>query len=521
MAHKPSRTRLKIDNAAETVPRVIHGGGKTPDRGEWGLVLRPLTGQALLVLVPKDGSPRAWRGEAHSDAVAMPKGAVASVEAEVAAIKTLLSDDLGPVGAIALRGEWRAWMTCSPDGPLVELERKLAYVTIRVWNEGRGWSWQITRSPRWFAEPRQSPVQSSKQLSAAVLAAVRTATDLAAEACSQRDTRRRGALDDGYTGTRGAAVPSKTRAGRGLSEDWSPGTKAPRKPRARKAAPAPAPAPQTAPMAVEAKAVADAAVEILDAIDRGESIGRPVRAAPVQNALAFLRAMFKSDHPTPWILEGWLFDGKISGDKATVDELMEELDNAVKGKKRTVPADWAERGQDLRTYLEATPRWTWRTRKLITRARELVDRPSCRAPERVAVAKAIQKAADALSRAKADASQKEALQVLGFSALRLASDCAAGQRALFGGRAPVPAPAPKAEPKPAPKRSPRVTKRSRPSNASATQASPQATAPKPARKPRSAPSTKALTQAQKDAAIGQAMKSSMDDALAKLLGGAR
>ncbi len=226
-------TRLKVDNGAETVPRLIQGHGRLPGRaGEWGLVLLPTAGIGMLVAEWKDPEkgPGVWHigsdGGRGGDGPRPPRpGTVGVMEAQLTALRALRErGERAEMGDIALRGEWRAWMHCTSDGPVVELHRKMGgYIEARLESDPTdgSWAWTLARKGRWHGEPDER-TGSGASLRAAIEAVVQASVALAGASCGVRDTRRRGALDADYTGKAGAVRPSRSRAGRSVA-GWAPG----------------------------------------------------------------------------------------------------------------------------------------------------------------------------------------------------------------------------------------------------------------------------------------------------------
>lgn len=217
-------TRLKIVNPAENVPRVIHGWGKLPDgKGEWGLVLRPTQAQGILLVDwtgLEDREPGVWSalpgGVADGPVLPTP-GSAAPLEPHLKTMEAMLAegqDEERPT--ISLRGEWRAWMHCTKDGPVVELHRKLGgYMEVFLESDPTTgmWSWKVVRKERWGGRGTHRK-GTATSLRNAVHLSTGSSVNLAGEACGVRDTHRRGHYDEGYTGRAGAVRPSKTKAGR-------------------------------------------------------------------------------------------------------------------------------------------------------------------------------------------------------------------------------------------------------------------------------------------------------------------
>ena len=211
MAKRP--TLLRIDNAAEDVPRRIQGSGRTPNGGTWGLVLLPHNQVGTLLLAAKDGSVRQWRQTDRSDCPQMPTDSV-ELDPAVAALHSLGRQRLGPRTPITLKGEWKGHMKCTEYGPVVTLRRTLnSYVELLIESTNgprREWRWTLKRSKRWFTEGTERS-GTSVALLGAIRAALASAEGVVGEACTVRDTRRRGAKDKDYKGRVGAVREAKVR----------------------------------------------------------------------------------------------------------------------------------------------------------------------------------------------------------------------------------------------------------------------------------------------------------------------
>ena len=211
MAKRP--TLLRIDNAAEDVPRRIQGSGRTPNGGTWGLVLLPHNQVGTLLLAGKDGTVRQWRQTDRSDCPQMPTDSV-ELDPAVAALHSLGRQRLGPRTPITLKGEWKGHMKCTEYGPVVTLRRTLnSYVELLIESTNgprREWRWTLKRSKRWFTEGTERS-GTSVALLGAIRAALASAEGVVGEACTVRDTRRRGAKDKDYKGRVGAVREAKVR----------------------------------------------------------------------------------------------------------------------------------------------------------------------------------------------------------------------------------------------------------------------------------------------------------------------
>jgi hypothetical protein len=195
--------KLSFVNAAEDIPRQIRAYGKAC-HGEFGLVLRPTEQRGALVLIGKDGA-RFWRSQG-TDAPSTPEGSLDTKDA-VALVKTEQKAMLES-GPITLKGQWSGWMHCDNGTPRVEITRKLAaYGILTITSSPKGWTWAVTRTEKWFSKPG-SDTGTAATLSRAIEAGLARAMGLLGEACSVRDSRRRGALDAGWA-VEHPVVPAK------------------------------------------------------------------------------------------------------------------------------------------------------------------------------------------------------------------------------------------------------------------------------------------------------------------------
>jgi len=500
-------TRLKIDNDRETVPRLVTGYGKTPDRkGEWGLVLRP--GEAKGLLLVDNGVMKRWECTKLSDAPKLPDEVLQDGAAALDALAALREGAPTDVGDIALRGEWKAWMDWSTGKPVVKLHRQLGgYLQIRIEADGRGdsWAWRLQRdNSRWYTANRadRSRLMTARTLREAIWAAANESLAFAGEVCAQRDTRRRGAIDKTYTGKRGAAVPSKESGGRDAA-GWVARRKAkpPSKPKAAKKAkptkrskarPAPAAAgkhnddggptsdtvatvvpvfdakavPKTAGrmtaarqahIAADAQQAADEVVpELKHALRRaaGLSMGSAAEWDTVITTIRGLdtgaadRVETYARQPGVSVAAWWDRTGKALVDQAQLDGAnAAELDTGVR------------RALEL---LRSAPLVLARVRWLLVKATDLARVPRCRGDERQVLLEALEAASVAYEEARSGVvsglqSRTELRRVirpverLALSVAKAARTCAAGQRDLFSARKETGAKGAKPKPKPSPK----------------------------------------------------------------------
>ncbi len=228
-------TPLKVDDPVEDVPRLIVGAGRH-NRREWALVLRPTDARGMLGYEMEDGL-RVWTSDAVGDAPTMPTSACAEKQC-VADLKELQRGVGKKPGDITLKGRWKAAMICGTGHPQVVLERAVASyakLVIRSLKQGL-WEWTLTRSARWFAAAT-TQTGTAGALRTAIAAAAQALEGVVGEACTVRDTRRRGAVDQAYTGTSPAQAAQPVGPGtRGRDiEGFDPKPpKPPKAPRSRK-----------------------------------------------------------------------------------------------------------------------------------------------------------------------------------------------------------------------------------------------------------------------------------------------
>ena len=95
--------------------------------------------------------------------------------------------------------ERRAAVGRGPAPGGAQAQALTSYGTLWVRSHGaQGWSWAFERDERWFAEPGRDEEHGLATLAEALQAGMLGALQLVREACSQRDTRRRAALDPDY-----------------------------------------------------------------------------------------------------------------------------------------------------------------------------------------------------------------------------------------------------------------------------------------------------------------------------------
>ena len=213
---KEKRTRLRITNAAEDVPRLIQGSGRTHRGGTWGLALRPHQRDGMLLLAPVTGKVLRWTGKPTTGgAPKMPTATSRDVDKDAAKLAELATPPTTARTPITLNGQWIGHMVCSDAGPELQLVRRLNnYVTLVVQSDGRKgtWLWELVRTERWFAQAGGKKGEDI-HLFEAIGQALAAFEGVVGPACTVRDTRRRGSRDKGYKGRRGA-VREAREAGR-------------------------------------------------------------------------------------------------------------------------------------------------------------------------------------------------------------------------------------------------------------------------------------------------------------------
>lgn len=188
--------KLNIVGADEDVPRVLlaygHGCG-----GEVAFVMRPRDNTGFLVHQVKKAPAKVWRtdlGLAPSHAPELDT-APADAVAEIHRMKA----NPPPAGPATLKGLWKGLLLCTDGTPSLQLERKVAsYGTLRLKSTTDGrWTASFDRAQKWFSQAKQEAVTRSG-LTEAITAGMGLVIGLVSEACSYRDTHRRGAVDADY-----------------------------------------------------------------------------------------------------------------------------------------------------------------------------------------------------------------------------------------------------------------------------------------------------------------------------------
>ncbi len=229
MASTRRPTYLRIDNAAEDVPRRIQGHGRTPDGGTWGLVILPHEHRSMLLVADKTARGQAptfrcWTsdGKDHPDGkvdVIGPLSPEHDPDGAVQALRQRGHMALGKRTPITLRGKWKGSVRWDGERPVVELTREVStYVALTVvsfeTNAGPAWRWILKRDARWFTDT-SADFGEALTFKGAVAVALRQLEGIVGEACTVRDTRRRGAMETGYTG-RAGRVREAPVTGRGV-----------------------------------------------------------------------------------------------------------------------------------------------------------------------------------------------------------------------------------------------------------------------------------------------------------------
>jgi hypothetical protein len=208
---------LKIVGAVEQVPRIITAWSGRRG-GEVAYAATPAKGLAALVC--REG--REWKQwTAHP-----PKGEASGLWADAPARPAQATTEAAAVAAIGAakvgakpqptewRGRWSGTISCDADGrPVVTLQRQVApYVLAQVLSGPEGWTARVRVKDTWFvraAESRReaeaSPVASMKD---AITLAIELVLQVAAPACSMRDTTRRAAVDAEHAKARPLKLPA-------------------------------------------------------------------------------------------------------------------------------------------------------------------------------------------------------------------------------------------------------------------------------------------------------------------------
>ncbi|MBK9369404.1 MAG: hypothetical protein IPN01_24415 [Deltaproteobacteria bacterium] len=381
--------RLAITNAAEDLPRLIHGSGKCA-HGSFAIVLRPLQGEGLLGLITNDNEGFVWRGGPRLDAPGVPREAIAP-EALIQAVQAA-QKKLGAQGAVSLRAQWSATFVCDDLTPSVVLTRKVsAYATLTVQSGPQGWTWRVARSAKWFT-PEGDATGEALRLSDAVASGLAAAMGLVKEACVVRDTQRRAPLDAEYAVQHPLKLAAEPKSDPLARFKPPKGQARPGRPPKSVEAPGGAPAPTTA-TAVEAKAAevkeeADGLDAALNGVSplwaENDAPERIVRWLTDQGLYGL--AELVAEGPQAQGFEGWI-------------ELLHERALAE------TPAALTQAVRDvldgLKTAWETYPALFERARCLLRTAANLASSAPCQGPERAEAIRLVNEAAAEYERARA------------------------------------------------------------------------------------------------------------------------
>ncbi len=215
---RTKRIRLAIVGSGEDFPRLLLAHGKAWN-GRWALILRPLSGEGVVVLIPPGGAaPRMWKvegnggdkGGARSDAPAMPTQEVSWEEATEALKRFQDRARLPKANPVVTRGSWTGFLrVCGENGrPTVNLQRRVvSYGVLHVVSAVNTWTWRFERAPKWFAASGATEGAGSRLLSWAIEGGHKGSVTLVAEACNLRDRTRRGAVDAEHAKLHPVKVP--------------------------------------------------------------------------------------------------------------------------------------------------------------------------------------------------------------------------------------------------------------------------------------------------------------------------
>ncbi len=481
-----NRFRLHFVGANEDVPRLIRAYGQACD-GEFGLVLRPTQKRGLLVLI-KGQQATVWTS-AKGEAPARPE-APTTASSAVNQVRGS-QDDLPPDGPITLRGQWAGYLVCDGGTPRVMLQRNIAsYAILHVESQpGEGWAYLVERKDAWFTDRKEARANRLATLADAIQLGVRAAMDLAAPACSYRDTRRRQAHDAAYA-EKHPIKPAKEQKDPTAKLSVRPEKPAkPERPaKASRASPSPGEQPPAPRAERRGKALkpADAPIELPPPPRSAEALAEA--SAQIQDAASALPALAElGESGMADLLEAeekWLSEHDLDGAGRLLRALAHDLrmqswteatslPNAIKQVLSAI--DLAERGEDppspaalaeararvaaLRETLESRAPYLARARWLLRYAEQAARSPRCKGPEQEEALAAVSKAQAAYDAARAsfvegkDAETLRALRKVAepllLAAAKIGRSCKAGQTGLFtsGKKAKAAPPAPAPEPK--------------------------------------------------------------------------
>ncbi len=292
------RIRLAILGADEDVPRGIFGAGKACG-GDVAVLLKPTEGVAFLGHIHR-GQALVWEASKAGDAPKAPS----TSQSRQAALARLgeLRAAFPEEGPASLRSLWSGVLVCQDGQPYVQLQRKVAnYATLSVQSSGGKWTAKVVREARWFSKGAEQHSAPKATLAEAIRDGLTLANTLVGEACSFRDTRRRGTVDPAYAEQHppkpaktpkdpteryvarhdkpvNAAKPKKEKPAKAPKET-KPAKAAKPAPAPKAAKPAPTPAPRSAKGSTPPKAAAGARTVKAPAAD-------PKKDAVIGNAIA-------------------------------------------------------------------------------------------------------------------------------------------------------------------------------------------------------------------------------------------
>lgn len=196
---------LTVVGQDEDIPRSISGYAAGSSKlgkqigGDAALLIRPLAGEAMLVLTTPKQAARVWQSGKATDAPQPPTVTMATAESEQA-FRALSRKDKGEPGPIRLRGAWKATLSFEGQQPVVALTRQVAtYGTLGVSSVKGGWKLVFDRKEQWFAKAANViGDRTFPHLVHAIEAGMALMMDSIAAACPFRDTQRRNAVDADY-----------------------------------------------------------------------------------------------------------------------------------------------------------------------------------------------------------------------------------------------------------------------------------------------------------------------------------
>lgn len=196
--------QLTIVGKEEDVPRVVSGYAAASTKlgkqlgMEVAVMIRPLTGECILVMVAPKKAAQVWRS-GTTDVLKVPSETMANQAAEQH-VRTMNRKDKGDPGPSRLRGEWKAFLEFNGEQPVVTLSRAVAaYGTLIVRSDADGWKLVFDRKEQWFAKAdKRESERSYSHLADAISAGMKLMMGSVGEACTFRDTHRRATADPVY-----------------------------------------------------------------------------------------------------------------------------------------------------------------------------------------------------------------------------------------------------------------------------------------------------------------------------------